>query len=193
VEHPDLTGVATTAKNQTGFSNLQSVAPPRVTVNAFPDKPMPSDISDFFFTPRFWHYGTRRTVRDDQQTDQISQGRAAEYYHRARRSLTARPENGADAAISIPDSFCWVVSESVAWENIGLVSAPPMRQSTRTAVGNVATYKKALTTLAYRSPGGLSNVTRRNVFARGPVETPVAAVWGSRDVIGGGQWRLLRT
>jgi hypothetical protein len=174
-------------EDSTGFSNLQSALEASgFTVTALPGQTqLPSDISGY---AEIWHYGIDVPSESDQQT-LISFAKSGRGVFLTGERPCCETENGADATI--------INSLIVSVGGIGvgglgdIGSCSDNETINQTAVGNVATYPNALTTWHPECPGGLSNVTASNAFARGPDGTPVAAVWGSGDVIGGGKLAIL--
>ena len=174
-------------EDQTGFKNLQSALEASgFTVTALPGQTqLPSDISAY---AEIWHYGIDVPSESDQQT-LITFAKSGRGVFLTGERPCCETENQADATI--------INSLIVSVGGIGvgglgdIGSCSDNEAINQTAVGNVATYSNALTTWHPACPGGLSNVTASNVFARGPDGTPVAAVWDSGDVIGGGKLAIL--
>ena len=185
-QHPDLRRWRFLGP-QTGFKNLQSALEASgFTVTALPGQTqLPSDISAY---AEIWHYGIDEPSESDQQT-LITFAKSGRGVFLTGERPCCETENQADATI--------INSLIVSVGGIGvgglgdIGSCSDNEAINQTAVGNVATYSNALTTWHPACPGGLSNVTASNVFARGPDGTPVAAVWDSGDVIGGGKLAIL--
>jgi hypothetical protein len=182
-----LYGDGDSGEDSTGFDNLRvALTASGFTVTALPGQTsLPSGLSSY---DEVWHYGIDVPTTDDQQA-LISYAKSGKGVFLTGERPCCEQENQADAAIL---NSLVVTVGGIGVGNLGDIGDCSDKESVnQQAVGNIATYPNRLTTWHPQCPGGLSNIASRNVFASSASGAPVAAVWGSDDVIGGGKVVLL--
>jgi len=174
-------------EDSSGFDNLSAALNASgFVVTALPGQTsLPSDLSGY---EEIWHYGIDVPSDADQQA-LISFARSGHGVFLTGERPCCEGENLADA--NIVNSLVVTVG-GVGVGGIGDIGSCFDNETINIdATGNVATYPNTLTTWHPACPGGISNIAERNVFASAPDGTPVAAVWGPDDVVGGGKLVLL--
>ncbi len=182
-----LYGDGDSGEDSTGFDNLRVVLTASgFTVTALSGQTvLPSGLGTY---DEVWHYGIDVPTTGDQQA-LITYAKSGKGVFLTGERPCCEQENQADSTII---NSLVVAVGGIGVGNLGDIGDCSDKETVNPqAVGNIATYPNRLTTWHPQCPGGLSNIASRNVFASSASGTPVAAAWGSDDVIGGGKLVLL--